>query len=105
MLNLIFASSYSRIFPFESLNLRPISASDFKKAILILKYFEENPKACPIIPMVALIYTLFIKIIHIHMSKDKSKQTLSEILKINPYFLNQYLLAAKKYPPQIKSHS
>lgn len=77
-----------------------IANKDFRKAIMILKYFEENPKACPIIPMVALIYTLFIKIIHIHMSKDKSKQTLSEILKINPYFVNQYLLAAKKYPPQ-----
>ncbi|MCP3659961.1 MAG: DNA polymerase III subunit delta [Bacteroidetes bacterium] len=77
-----------------------IANKDFKKAYLILKYFEQNPKACPINPMVALIYALFIKVIHIHMTKDKSNRNLAEILKINPYFVNQYLSAAKKYPPQ-----
>ncbi len=77
-----------------------IANKDFKKAILILNYFEQNPKACPITPMVALIYALFIKIINIHMTNNRSKQNLSEILKINPYFVNQYLIASKKYPPQ-----
>ncbi len=69
-----------------------------KKAFTILNYFESNPKANPLIPMISIIYSFFVKIMQIHTSKDKSKTHIASLLKINPYFVNDYIKAAKNYP-------
>jgi DNA polymerase-3 subunit delta len=71
---------------------------DKLKANKIIKYFGANPKDHHPIPIIALIYTLFNKILLVHQSKDKSPQNLAKILKVNPYFVKDYLTGARNYP-------
>jgi len=75
-----------------------IMIRDILKANKIVKYFAANPKDHNPIPIIALLYTLFNKLLLVHQSKDKSPQNLAKVLKINPYFVKDYLLAARNYP-------
>ncbi len=77
-----------------------IIQKNINKICSILGYFQENPKACPIIPMTSIIYSLFTKIIKYHELQDKSIKNVASKLKINPWFYNQYVMAAKNYPIQ-----
>ena len=43
------------------------------------------------------VVSFFIKVLEIHYSKNKSKQYLAQLLKVNPYFLNDYIMAAQNY--------
>ena len=43
-------------------------------------------------------YTLFSKLLLVHQSKDKSPQALAKVLKVNPYFVKDYLTGARNYP-------
>jgi DNA polymerase-3 subunit delta len=71
---------------------------DKLKANKIVKYFGANPKDHHPIPIIALLYTLFSKLLLVHQSKDKSPQTLAKVLKVNPYFVKDYLTGARNYP-------
>lgn len=73
---------------------------DIVKANQIIQYFEANPKNNPVIPIIALLFTFFSKLLIIHHSKNKPQQHLAEVLQVNPYFFNEYLLAAQNYPLQ-----
>jgi len=75
-----------------------ILARDILKANRIVKYFGANPKDHNPIPIIALLYGLFNKLLIVHQSKDKSPQVLSKVLKVNPYFIKDYLTGARNYP-------
>ena len=36
--------------------------------------------------------------LHFHGLKDKSPRSVASALKVNPYFVNDYILAARNYP-------
>ena len=71
---------------------------DVLKANRIVKYFGANPKDHPVIPVIALLYSLFNKILLVHQAKDKSQQGLARLLRVNPYFVKDYLLAVRNFP-------
>ncbi len=48
--------------------------------------------------MISILYSLFTKIIQYHELQDKSKNYVAGELKINPWFYDQYVMAAKNYP-------
>lgn len=75
-----------------------IMARDILKANRIVKYFGANPKNHNAIPIIALLYSLFNKLLIVHQTKDKSAQNLSKALKVNPYFIKDYLAGARNYP-------
>ena len=75
-----------------------IMLRDILKANKIIKYFGANPKDHHPIPIIALLYSLFSKLLIVHQTKDKSPQSLSRALKVNPYFIKDYLEAARNYP-------
>lgn len=64
----------------------------------IIKYFGENPKDNPMVVTVALLYNFFSKLLYLHGLNDKSPRSVASALKINPYFANDYITAAKYYP-------
>lgn len=68
------------------------------KANKIINYFEANPKNNPLIPIIALLFGYFCKLILIHQTKDKSKTSIASVLKLNPFFVDEYLTASKNYP-------
>lgn len=68
------------------------------KANQIVHYFVANLKANPIIPVIALLFGFFTKILLVHKSPDKSKSGLASLLGVNPFFVDNYLQASNHYP-------
>ena len=75
-----------------------ILSRDILKANKIVKYFGANPKDHHPIPVIALLYSLFNKLLIVHQSKDKSPQNLARVLRVNPYFVKDYLAGARNFP-------
>jgi DNA polymerase-3 subunit delta len=75
-----------------------IAVKNILKANRIINYFEANPKNNPLIPIIALLFGYFSKLILIHQAKDKTKGGIAAILKVNPFFVDEYLTASKNYP-------
>ncbi len=76
---------------------KALAVKDVIKANQIAHYFEANLKANPIIPVIALLYTFFSKLLLVHHSTDKTERGLATLLKINPFFVKEYRAAAVHY--------
>lgn len=68
------------------------------KAYQIAKYFADNPKDNPMVVTVSLLFNFFSQLLHFHGLQDKSPRSVASALKINPYFVNEYIAAARNYP-------
>ncbi|MDO6759341.1 DNA polymerase III subunit delta [Tamlana sp. 2_MG-2023] len=68
------------------------------KIYKIVKYFAENPKDNPMVVTVSLMFNFFSQLLHFHGLNDKSPRHVAQALKVNPYFVNEYITAAKNYP-------
>ena len=68
------------------------------KAYQIVNYFAENPKDNPMVVTVSLLFSFFSQLLHLHGLHDKSSRAVASSLRINPYFVNEYLSAARNYP-------
>lgn len=77
---------------------KALSYKNVLKANEIIAYFESDPKNNPIIPIISLLFSFFTKIMLIHHSTDKSERHLAGLLRINPYFVKEYMMAARNYP-------
>ena len=77
---------------------RAIAVKDIIKANRIVNYFSANTRTNPIIPVIALIFNLFSKLLIIHQSPDKSRNKLAQLAGVNPYFINEYIHASHNYP-------
>ncbi|MFL0354368.1 DNA polymerase III subunit delta [Xanthomarina sp. GH4-25] len=77
---------------------KAVGAKDVLKTQQIIKYFGENPKDNPMVVTVSLLFSFFSKLLHLHGLHDKSPRSVASALKINPYFTNEYIAAARNYP-------
>jgi DNA polymerase III subunit delta len=68
------------------------------KAYKIIDYFAQNPKDNPIVVTTSLVFSFFSQLLQYHGTKDKNPKNLANVLKVNPYFLKDYDLAARNYP-------
>jgi DNA polymerase III subunit delta len=73
---------------------------DALKAFRIIDYFSHNEKNNPMILTIASLYFFFNKIFLYHHQKDKSKQSVAEKLKINPFFVADYQQASRVFPAE-----
>ena len=64
----------------------------------IINYFADNPKDNPMLLTVSSLFNFFSQLLHLHGMIDKSPRSIASALRINPYFVNEYLTAAKNYP-------
>jgi DNA polymerase-3 subunit delta len=69
------------------------------KANRIARYFESNPRANPITLSITSMYSFFSKLLSYHFLKDRSRQNVASMLKINPFFVQDYEQAARNYDP------
>lgn len=74
-----------------------IAKRDVLKANKIVDYFAANKKDNPIVVTIGQLNTYFSKIFTYYYLADKSKSNVASALKINPYFVQEYELAAKNY--------
>ena len=74
-----------------------IGEKDILKSNKIIKHFSENPKNHPFVLTLSSLFSYFQKVMIYHSLKDKSKNNAASQLGVNPYFLEQYQLAASNY--------
>lgn len=84
---------------FNNFELRKaVGAKNVIKVHQIAKYFADNPKDNPLVVTVALLFNFFSQLLHLHGMSDKNPRSVASALKVNPYFVNEYLVAARNYP-------
>jgi len=70
---------------------------DVARANRITQYFATS-KDHPMIREMAPIFTFFSNLLMYHYMSDKSQANVAKELGINPYFVKDYVTAAKRYP-------
>lgn len=76
-----------------------IGKRDALKANRIINYFGSNPKDNPLVMTIALLGGYFSKILAYHYLPDKSQNNVAAALKVNPFFVKDYSVAASNFSP------
>lgn len=84
---------------FNNFELRKaIGNKETVKAHRIVNYFTQNPKENPMVMTITLLFAYFSQLLQYHGLSDKSRANVARVLKVNPYFVSDYTMAAKNYP-------
>jgi DNA polymerase-3 subunit delta len=70
------------------------------KANKIINYFAANPKSNPMVMTIPQLYSYFLKVLTYHKLEDRTTNNAASLLGVNPYFLGDYIKAAKEYSPE-----
>ena len=84
---------------------KAVGLKDTVKAHRIANYFGQNPKDNPLVVTVSLLFSFFSQLLQYHGLNDKSKGTVAKTLGVNPYFVSDYVAAARNYPMKKVSHA
>lgn len=76
---------------------KAVGERDIVKANMIVHHFANNPKDNPIMLTISSLFSFFSKLLTFHYLADKSKTNVANALKVNPYFVKDYEVAATKY--------
>lgn len=68
------------------------------KAYQIADHFAQNPKDNPIVLTVGLVFSFFSQLLQYHGLKDKNPKNVASALRVNPFFVKDYELAARNFP-------
>ena len=91
---------------FNNFELRnAIGKKDSFKAHQIINYFAQNPRDNPMVVTVSLLFSFFSQLLQYHALADKSKANVAQALRVSPYFVSDYVVAAKNYPMKRASHA
>jgi len=74
-----------------------IGTKNVEKANRIINYFAANPKENPLIKTIALLYGYFSKLLIYQQLQDKARNSIAAALSVNPFFVKDYQVAARKY--------
>lgn len=74
-----------------------MAAKDLSKTMQIIQYFEANPKAGPVQLLLPSLYGFFSKVFMVFGTGSTDEKTVAAATGINPYFVKDYLRAAKLY--------
>jgi len=84
---------------------KAIGEKDSLKAHRIVNYFSQNPRDNPMVVTISLLFSYFSQILQYHGLSDKSKGVVAKQLKVSPYFVSDYVIAARNYPMKKVSHA
>ncbi len=70
---------------------------DLLKANRIINYFGANPSSNPMPIVLSSLFSYFSKLLNYHFLEDKSQNNVASVLQVNPYFVKNYISAAKNY--------
>ncbi|PHR68760.1 MAG: DNA polymerase III subunit delta [Lutibacter sp.] len=84
---------------FNNFELRKaVGEKQIVKANQIINYFAQNPKSNPLVMTISLLNSFFTQLLQYHGLKDKSKGNVAKALRVNPFFVGDYLTAGRNYP-------
>lgn len=91
--NIGFSKDYN-VFEFR----KAIGDKNQLKAYQIAEYFAQNQKENPLVLVNGQVFSFFSSLLQYHGLKDKSPSNVAKVLRVNPYFVDDYIVAAKNYP-------
>ena len=68
------------------------------KANQIIQYFTQNPKSNPLVMTISLLNSFFTQLLIYHGLQNKSRDYVAKTLGIRPFFVVDYITAARNYP-------
>lgn len=74
-----------------------LGKKDLGRALTIVQYFGNNPKAAPIQMVLPALYNYFSKVYMIFGAGSTDEKTIATAIGVNPFFVRDYLQAAKLY--------
>lgn len=74
-----------------------ISQRDLYKAIRIVQYFGNNPKAAPLPLVFPSLYNFFSKVQVVYSVASKDEKTVATALGVNIYFVKDYISTSTKF--------
>lgn len=77
---------------------KALGKKDVLTANRIINYFGQNQKNNHISQTISSLYFFFSKLLIYYYTEDKSKQNIAAVLKVNPFFVADYVEAARNYP-------
>ena len=77
---------------------KAIGEGNKAKAHQIATYFAQNQKENPMVVVNGQVFSFFSALLQYHGLKDKSPGNVAKTLKVNPYFVNDYIEASKRFP-------
>jgi len=77
---------------------KALSAMNKLKALKIANYFASNPGNNPLVLTIYSLFSYFSKLLLIHHSNNKNEKALASLIGVNPYFVKEYIQAARNYP-------
>jgi DNA polymerase-3 subunit delta len=70
---------------------------DVLKANKIIDYFAANKKDHPLVMVLGVLNGYFSKLLMYHFLQDKSRANVASVLKVNPYFVQDYEIAGRNF--------
>jgi DNA polymerase-3 subunit delta len=83
---------------------KAIGDKNILRANMIVHYFADNPKDNPVNLTIASLFSFFSRLLTYHYLADKSKNNVAAVLKINPFFVKDYEMAAARYDARKTVH-
>ncbi|BDC98962.1 DNA polymerase III subunit delta [Persicobacter psychrovividus] len=77
---------------------KALASRNVLKANKIAQYFAANPKDHPLIPIIAILFGFFSKLLIASRQKDQSEAGLARVLKLPPFVVREYKQALHQYP-------
>ncbi|MBV6645556.1 MAG: DNA polymerase III subunit delta [Cyclobacteriaceae bacterium] len=74
-----------------------LSSKNMAKAIKIVNYFASNPSNNPLILTIFNLFSYFSKLLLVHQSSSKDKNTISKAIGVHPFFAEEYVRASSHY--------
>ncbi|MFY0686310.1 MAG: DNA polymerase III subunit delta [Cyclobacteriaceae bacterium] len=74
-----------------------LTAGNFAKALKITNYFAANPSNHPLVLTIFNLFSYFSKLLLVHQSPQKDKNSIARAIGVNPFFANEYLAASNRY--------
>jgi DNA polymerase-3 subunit delta len=75
---------------------KALAAKDLGKVTRMMHYFSHNPKAAPLPMLLVVLYSFFSKV-HVICLLPGRTANLASLLKVPPFFLNDYMKTADTY--------
>ncbi|MEO9872678.1 DNA polymerase III subunit delta [Ekhidna sp.] len=77
---------------------KALSAMNKLKAHKIADYFGSNPSNNPLVLTIYSLFSYFSKLLLVHHSDNKNDKAIASLIGVNPFFVKEYLQAARNYP-------
>ncbi len=81
-----------------------VGAMNRAKAYQIVNYFIGNPKNGPLVLVIGTLHSYFTKVYQFHFNRNLPDKDIAPIIKVSPFFVNEYRQAAQSFPVKRIEH-